>query len=413
MARKHIKPLTGNAGDFSGIVLKAAARGDSAAVNEYLKVNPEWLNMEGPHGRTLLWEAAYKGRHELVEKLIALGADVNPLGSYYTPMLVELSALAVARAAGRDELVQLLEQHGATDDLYAACYRGDLDSINRFLADDSQAVHRPARDAPPHPRMGYHPVHYAVVGQQSGALRLLVGYGADISEHLPLLIDWSDGNRDLIRYLREQSGRKQPTQKKSAATRAEPESNQGHVPAIDRPDWMGFPLLVDACRGNHNAPDDPERVKELLKRGANVNVIDHKGKTPLHRSSQAGFIKITTLLLKQGAELEIADLKGCTPIFDAAHHGRVEALKLLIDRGASIHHTEARGETPLFAAARGGRAEAFEVLLEAGADVTHKNARGKTVFDVVGGSRAMNAGRQQILAKSAKAKPRTKRPRKT
>lgn len=55
MARKNIKPLTGNAGDFSGIVLKAAARGDSAAVNKYLKANPAWLNLEGPHGRTLLW----------------------------------------------------------------------------------------------------------------------------------------------------------------------------------------------------------------------------------------------------------------------------------------------------------------------------------------------------------------------
>lgn len=328
-------------------------------------------------------------------------------------MLVELSALAVARAAGRDDLVQLLQQHGATDDLYAACYRGDLEAINHFLVDDPQAVHRPARDAPPHPRMGYHPVHYAVVGQQSGVLRLLIGYGAEISEHLPLLIDWADGNRDLIRYLREQSGGKNPTLKKTKPKEAESKSSQGHIPAIDRPDWMGFPLLVDACRGNHNAPDDPDRVRKLLKRGANVNVIDHKGKTPLHRSSQAGFIKITTMLLKQGAQLEIADLKGCTTIFDAAHHGRVEAVKLLIDRGANIHHTESRGETPLFAAARGGRADTFDVLIEAGADVTHKNARGKTVFDVVGGSRAMNAGRQQILAKSGKTKPRTKRPRKS
>ena len=99
-----IKPLTGNAGDFSGIVLKAAARGDAVAVRHYLKKNPAWLNREGPHGRTLLWEAAYKGRTSLVSELIRLGADVNPLGSYYTPMLVELSALAVARGAGRDGL---------------------------------------------------------------------------------------------------------------------------------------------------------------------------------------------------------------------------------------------------------------------------------------------------------------------
>ncbi len=397
MAKKKMKPLTGNDGDFSGIVLKAAARGDSVAVNEYLKVNPGWLNREGPHGRTLLWEATYKGRLEMVAELIAMGANVNTMGSYYTPMLVELSPLAVARSAGRNELVQLLEQHGALDDLYAACYRGDLEAINHFLANDPQAVNRPARDLPSHPRMGFHPIHYAVVGKQLGALRLLIGYGAAVSEYLTLLIDWSDGDRNLIRVLREQAKQESPKQNRSSKKSPKKQLQKDNIPVIDRPDWLGFPPLVDACRGNHNAPDDPARVQKLLQRGANVNITDHKGKTPLHRSSQAGFSKITTLLLKHGARLEAIDDKGCTPIFDAAHHGRVEVLKLLIDRGVNIHHTEARGETPLFAAARGGRAEAFEVLLAAGSDLTHKNARDKTAFDIVSGSKTMNAESQQIM----------------
>ena len=110
-----VKPLTGKMGDFSGIVLKAAARGDREAVRHYLKINPNWLNQEGPHGRTLLWEATYKGRLDLVAELIELGADVHSLGSYYTPMLVELSPLAVAREAGRDELVKLLESRGVIE----------------------------------------------------------------------------------------------------------------------------------------------------------------------------------------------------------------------------------------------------------------------------------------------------------
>ena len=95
-----VKPLTGKMGDFSGIVLKAAARGDREAVRHYLKINPSWLNQEGPHGRTLLWEATYKGRLDLVAELIELGADVHSLGSYYTPMLVELRP-AGGRSGGR------------------------------------------------------------------------------------------------------------------------------------------------------------------------------------------------------------------------------------------------------------------------------------------------------------------------
>lgn len=104
-----IKSLTGKFGDFSGIVLKAAASGNVEAVQHYLSINPNWLNQVGPHGRTLLWEAAYKGRTQLVAELIKCGSDVNAWGSYYTPMLVELSALAVAREAGRADLVALLK----------------------------------------------------------------------------------------------------------------------------------------------------------------------------------------------------------------------------------------------------------------------------------------------------------------
>ena len=99
---KKIKPLNGKFSDFSGIVLKAAANGHLDAVKHYLSINPNWLNEAGPHGRTLLWEAAYKGRTEVVHWLIIQGADVNAIGSYYTPMHVELSALAAARHAGRD-----------------------------------------------------------------------------------------------------------------------------------------------------------------------------------------------------------------------------------------------------------------------------------------------------------------------
>ncbi len=388
-----IKPLTGKAGDFSGIVLKAAARGDLKAVRQYLKVTPAWLNQEGPHGRTMLWEAAYKGRTELVAELIRLGADVNPLGSYYTPMLVELSALAVARNAGREELAQLLVEHGATDDLYAACYRGDLEAINQFLSQDADAVNRPARETEPHPRMGYHPIHYAVAGQQPGACKLLIGAGAEVAEHVPLLLDWADGHREVIALIKKFGGAP-----KSGARSSKQATARGGkaVPAIDRPDWMGFPLLVDACRGNHNAPDEPERVKKLLKRGANINIRDHKQKTPLHRSCQAGFRKITTLLLENGADMELADQNGQTPIFDAALHGRTDAAMLLVEQGVNLAHLDNRGECVLFAAARGGHPETFSALLEAGADPHVENARGKDLGQYLASTRSKTPGRQAI-----------------
>ena len=397
---KQIKKLTGNAGDFSGIVLKAAARGDLKAVKSYLKQNPDWLNQEGPHGRTMLWEAVYKKRIEMVRYLIKQGANTNPQGSYYTPMLVELSALAVARDQQCSELMDLLQQNGATDDLYAACYRGDLEAVNHFLENDETAVNRPSRDEPFHPRMGFLPIHYAVVGGHLGVVRLLAGYGGKITEEeLPLLKEWANHKRKMVSVLKSMVNvgnspsevKTNPEGKKAKAESAK------KVPAIDRADWMGFPLLVDACRGNHNAPDDPNRVKALLKKGANINVRDHKGKTPLHRACQAGFEKITHLLIDNGAEPEAEDFKGCTPIFDAAQHGRVVTLKIMIDLKVDLGHTESRGETVLFAAARGGHPEAFQLLLDSGCDPFHLNKRGKTISNILKSSRSLTDGRQEIL----------------
>lgn len=392
-----VKPLTGKFGDFSGIVLKAAARGDHAAVREYLKVNPAWLNQEGPHGRTLLWEAVYKGRTSLVAELIELGADVNPLGSYYTPMLVELSALEVARSSGRTELVELLIKHGAKDDIYAASHRGDLEAINDFLSADPGFANEPSRVlAEPHQWMGYHAVHYAVAGKQIGSMRLLVGAGAEVDEHMALLLHWAQGDREMTRYLKQFKSAKAANP--SGSRRGKKSEKPNHnVPAIDRPDWMGFPPLVEACRGNHNAPDDPDRVQKILDKGANVNITDNKQKTPLHRSCQAGHLKITKLLLDHGADIDAVDETNSTPIFDAAHHGRSAVVELLVKNGASLTHTDKRGETPLFAAARGARPKTFTLLLELGAELAVTNSRGKSIAEVVKSARAQTANRKAIL----------------
>ena len=240
--------------------------------------------------------------------------------------------------------------------------------------------------------MGYHPIHYAVAGKKLGAMKLLVGSGANVEDHMELLDHWSADTPELKRYLKSLDG----TRKAGKRSRDTPAVDKS-VPEIDRPDWMGFPPLVEACRGNHNAPDDPTRVTKLLKRGANVNIIDHKQKTPLHRSSQAGFMKITALLLQHGALLEAVDEKGCTPIFDAAHHGRTPVVQLLLENGANLSHTDQRGETPLFAAARGGRDETFAFLLDSGADPSLKNKRGQSLAEIVSAARMRTPGRQRIL----------------
>jgi ankyrin repeat protein len=50
---------------------------------------------------------------------------------------------------------------------------------------------------------------------------------------------------------------------------------------------------------------DVERVKELLKKGADPNTKDKKGRTPLHAAAYKGHVEVVKLLLEHGADPNI------------------------------------------------------------------------------------------------------------
>ena len=56
------KQLTGKQSDFLEIVVATAARGDLEATREFVDNKPEWIHTVGSHGRTMLWESAYRGK---------------------------------------------------------------------------------------------------------------------------------------------------------------------------------------------------------------------------------------------------------------------------------------------------------------------------------------------------------------
>jgi ankyrin repeat protein len=133
---------------------------------------------------------------------------------------------------------------------------------------------------------------------------------------------------------------------------------------------------------------DVEKVRMLLARGANFNVIDKiSGQTPLTIAAYFGHIETVKLLLDHGVPVDQQNNDGATALVFAAStefaasNADSELVRLLLARGADVNHRDKYGRTPLFEAAchdcKPGNAQ---LLLAKGADVNAQDNKGKTAF---------------------------------
>jgi hypothetical protein len=72
----------------------------------------------------------------------------------------------------------------------------------------------------------------------------------------------------------------------------------------------------------------------LLERGADINVQNHFGRTPLHRASFRGALGVVRLLLEHGADVEARNTIDKTALQIAADEGHDEVVELLREHGA-------------------------------------------------------------------------------
>ena len=112
-------------------------------------------------------------------------------------------------------------------------------------------------------------------------------------------------------------------------------------------------LLKDAGKG------DLEAVKQHLAAGADLNVKDFIGDTPLHLAaygtpaademfgsrSTFGNNEVVKLLIAEGVDVNARDVRGWTPLHYAARVGHKEVAQLLIDNGADVNARDENGDT--------------------------------------------------------------------
>lgn len=127
--------------------------------------------------------------------------------------------------------------------------------------------------------------------------------------------------------------------------------------------------------------NDLQRVKELLRQGADVQVKDAHGATPLLKAARYGYTEIAALLIEKGADVNAKDdAIGMTPLILAASRGHTDTTKLLIEKGADPNAKAKDGRTSLMGAAYSGFIDIAKLLIVKGADVNAKDVMDETAL---------------------------------
>ena len=120
-------------------------------------------------------------------------------------------------------------------------------------------------------------------------------------------------------------------------------------------------------------------VKRLVEKGADVNVQDHHGFTPLYLSVRTGNLDIAAYLVEEGgADVNLPSKSGYTPLALAAENGNLDIVVYLVDHGADLDHVSVAGSTPLSNATKNGHFYIVRYLREKGADIHKADFVGRT-----------------------------------
>lgn len=137
-----------------------------------------------------------------------------------------------------------------------------------------------------------------------------------------------------------------------------------------------------------------ENVIFLVRSGAPVNGPNKDGKTPLHvaarmlsKTSGRQYlpidIRMVQLLCDLGADVNLADHRGLTPLFGAIERGEDAIVEELLRRGANVNARDKAGSTPFMAASAGGDLKLMSFLLANGANPLVADSQGRNAIDAL------------------------------
>ncbi|TGO23957.1 hypothetical protein BPAE_0116g00180 [Botrytis paeoniae] len=353
-----------NAVSNSGTALEGACfSGDIKLVQKLLAIGAA-VNPEAKFGGTPLKAAARKGHADVVRLLLDEGANVDQYDDYNG------TALQTAAWAGQIEVVQILLEKGAAVNAQGGNFGGALQ-----CAADATSL-------------------YNNVGTTLELLELLLNHGADINMRGGL---WGSPFAAAVKGFGsidsnggEIDPRIQLLINRGADVNFPPGKNGNSlIAAASHGNIKLMELILDRGTDINTLTDygdtalaiasdtpwkaHPDAVKFLLRRGADVNLhFSSLGSSlrgpPIQRAAKRGRLEIVQILLHAGADLNAGAGQAGTALFAAASNGHLGACQLLLNMGADIHAGSMNG-TALHGAAEWGHVDILHLLLAHGAQI--------------------------------------------
>ncbi|MYH39602.1 MAG: hypothetical protein F4154_01200 [Candidatus Dadabacteria bacterium] len=317
-----------------------------------------YIDSRDEDGSTLLHIASLACNLESVKLFIAAGADVNAVDkSGFTPLhdAIREGISEITRNAdeGDPEARKNLAVMIAEDVDPKIAREGNMEAVKLFIAAGADVN---ARDG-----SGGTPLHYTWRQGKTEAVKVLIAAGADINARdeagqTPLYVAVGFQSFEAIKTL--------------IAAGAD----------VNAKDKYGYTPLDTGLRQGITA----DIVKILIAGGANVNSLSgvvYKS-TPLHIAvspvyqispvtshgrSSSDSAEILKTLIAAGADINVKDSDGKTPLHHAVVFNDPSIVKILVDAGADVYVKDkggffSSGKTPLQIARSKASAEVVKVL---------------------------------------------------
>lgn len=161
----------------------------------------------------------------------------------------------------------------------------------------------------------------------------------------------------------------------------------GDIPEMEK--WLAKGVHIDTRNSSGETAlriaavnNDLVTTRFLLDKGANPNITDTAGRSPLSRAAGEGFNALLKLLLAApDIDVDAQKKDGDTALRLAVVNNQVESVRLLLEAGANPDIQNADGNTPLIRAVAQGYTEITKLLLQHGANPHIRNNELMTAID--------------------------------